>query len=107
MDDGADSAQQRRIPPVEMGPMLGRARMRAGLRGRECARLLGIPPGYLVGLETGQRCPSLTIAERIAGILALDETELGILLSGSITDAGPDHAGRDHAERGHPARRAA
>lgn len=88
---GDTGIRLRRTPPPELGPMLAAARMRRGLRGRECARLIGISPSYLVGLETGQRCPSVTVAERLAEVLALDEAERAVLLTGAVHDAGRDH----------------
>jgi transcriptional regulator with XRE-family HTH domain len=85
------TVRQRRTPPAGLGRMLNTARMRAGLRGRECARLVDISPGYLVGLETGLRCPSATIAQKLADVLALDDDERAVLLAGAVDDAGRDH----------------
>jgi transcriptional regulator with XRE-family HTH domain len=86
--------RERRIPPPELGPILAAARLRRGLRGREAARLLGISAGYLVGLESGQRCPSATIAERLVEVLELDDAERAVLIGAAVDDAGRDHPAR-------------
>ena len=83
--------RQRRTMPAEVGMMLAAARMRAGLRGRECARLVGIASSYIVALETGARCPSVTVAERLAETLHLDTDEHARLLAVAVDDAGRDH----------------
>jgi len=80
--------RQRRTMPAEVGQMLGRARMRAGWRGRECARLAGIDQSYLVRLESGQRAPSRVIAEGLAELLHLDDNERAMLLAAAVDDAG-------------------
>jgi DNA-binding XRE family transcriptional regulator len=75
------TVRQRRVPPPELGRMLGEARMRAGLRGTEAARLTGVSRQYLVRLETGQRCPSVEVAERLAVVLRLTGAEAGKLMA--------------------------
>jgi transcriptional regulator with XRE-family HTH domain len=85
--------------------MLGAARLRAGLRGREAARLLGLDPGYLVRLETGQRVPSATVARRLAEVLVLTEDETAALMGAAVTDAGADHPAKRAAGAGMSASR--
>ena len=80
--------RQRRTMPTEVGRMLAEARLRAGLRGRECARLAGVDAGYLVRLESGQRVPSRTVAEILAEVLQLDQAERGQLFAVAVDDAG-------------------
>ncbi|MHA6762063.1 helix-turn-helix domain-containing protein [Streptacidiphilus sp. PAMC 29251] len=76
--------RQRRIPPPELGQMLGRARMRADLRGREAARLVGISRQYLVRLEVGQRSPSVAVAEQLAEVLQLTAHERAALMAAAV-----------------------
>lgn len=80
--------RERRTPPPGLGSMLNAARMRAGLRGREAARLAGIDPGYLVRLESGQRVPSTVVAEALATLFGLDEAERAVLFAAAVDDAG-------------------
>ena len=74
--------------------MLAAARMRRGLRGKEAARLLGISADFLVDLQTGRRCPSVTIAEQLAEVLALEPEEREQLLAVAVDDAGRDNPWR-------------
>jgi transcriptional regulator with XRE-family HTH domain len=74
--------------------MLGTARMRAGYRLREAARLIGIGHEYLLRLETGQRVPSRSVATTIADVLGLDDIERAELLAAAL-----DGAGRDYPKR--------
>lgn len=74
----------RRVPPPGLGPMLNRARMRAGLRGPEAAREIGISRHYMFRLETGARCPSLAVAERMAVVLKLTPGERAELLAAAV-----------------------
>jgi transcriptional regulator with XRE-family HTH domain len=76
--------RQRRTMPTEVGQMLGRARMRAGLRGTEAARLLDISRQYLVRLESGQRAPSTDMADRLAVVLGLTEAERAELMAVAV-----------------------
>lgn len=76
--------RQRRVPPAELGPMLNRARLRAGLRGTEAARLVGISRQYLVRLESGQRCPSVDVAERLVEVLGIDGADRVLLLEAAV-----------------------
>lgn len=80
----------RRTPPPELGPMLGAARLRAGYRLREAARVLGLSPSYLVCLEASTRCPSRTVAQILADGLALDDDERAQLFAAAV-DGGRDH----------------
>ena len=86
--------RQRRTMPAEVGRMLAEARMRAGFRLREAERLLDVTHPYLLRLETGERTPSVTVAERIAGLLDLTEDERTQLLAVAVTDAGTNHPGK-------------
>jgi transcriptional regulator with XRE-family HTH domain len=85
------TVRQRRTPPAGLGPMLNSARMRAGYRGRECARLAQLSKSYMFELECGTRCPSLAVARRLAEVLRLGEGERALLFASSVTDAGEDH----------------
>jgi len=86
--------RQRRTPPATLGPMLGTARLRAGLRGAEAARSIGVSHAYLVYLETGQRCPSRAVAESIAAVLDLDDAERAELFAAALDDVGRSHPGK-------------
>lgn len=81
------TVRQRRIPPAEVGQMIGRARMRAGLRGPECAREVGISRPFMFRLETGQRCPSVDVAERLADVLKLTAEERPELMAAAVSRA--------------------
>lgn len=81
----------RRTPPPWMGELICTARLRAGLRGREGARLAGVSAGYLVDLEVGRSCPSTTVARALADAFAMTETERDVLVAAAVTDAGRDH----------------
>lgn len=89
-----DRIRIRRIPPAGLGPMLGTARLRAGYRLREFARLVELSHSYVLALETGQRCPSTTVAGRIAEALELTEDERALLFAAAVDDAGRDHPAR-------------
>jgi len=80
--------RQRRTPPATLGPMLGRARLRTGLRSAEAARLVGISRQYLVRLESGQRCPSVGVAEALAEVLRLDKEDRAELMAAAVTRGG-------------------
>lgn len=86
--------RQRRTMPAEVGQMISAARMRAGLRGREAERLIGISPGYLVNLESGRRAPSRTMVGRLDAVLRFTPEELAELLGAAVDDAGSDHPAR-------------
>lgn len=86
--------RERRVPPAGFGPMLRTARERAGLGQREAARDLGLSAGYMAHLEAGERCPSATVADRIADLLGLDQAEREQLLAAAVDDAGRDHPER-------------
>lgn len=86
--------RERRVPPPELGGVLRAARQRAGLGLRELGRLVGLSPGYLVNLEGGLRCPSRTVAVRLADALGLAEGERAVLMGAAVGDAGLDHPWR-------------
>lgn len=86
--------RQRRTPPPELGPTLRSARLRAGLTLRQVAEHARITDSYLSHLESGERCPSRTIAGRLATALTLDTEERVIVESGAVDDAGLDHPWR-------------
>ncbi|MDH6122030.1 transcriptional regulator with XRE-family HTH domain [Kitasatospora sp. GAS204A] len=92
-----DRIRVRRTPPPELGPMLGSARLRAGYRVREFARLVELSHSYLLHLEAGTRCPSVTVARRIAEALELTEGEWALLFAAAVDDAGRDHPARGAA----------
>jgi transcriptional regulator with XRE-family HTH domain len=83
--------RQRRTPPAGLGPVLRAARDHAGLSQSQLARRVGLTPGYLAKLENGTRCPSVTVAGRLAVVLALGDDERGQLLAAAVDDAGADH----------------
>lgn len=87
----------RRIPPPAFAPALRAARAATGLGLREAATAIGIPSGYLHALEAGARCPSRTVAERIATALAVDEDVRVVLFSSAVTGVGRDHPARAEA----------
>jgi transcriptional regulator with XRE-family HTH domain len=87
----------RRLPPEDLGPMLRRARVRSGFGLRDTARRIGISHGYLFALESGERCPSSTIAGALTEVLGLSVGESAILSAASVTDAGRDHPWRTAA----------
>ncbi|NMI57105.1 MULTISPECIES: helix-turn-helix transcriptional regulator [unclassified Streptomyces] len=89
--------RERRTPPESLGPMLRAARERAGLGVREAARRTGLSSGYMANLEAGGRCPSRTVAERLAAVLELDDDEQAQLYGAAVTDAGRDHPARTAA----------
>lgn len=84
----------RRTPPPALGPLLAAARMRAGYRLREAARLAGIPHPYLMRLEAGLRTPSRSVATVLAEVFSLDEDERAQLLAVALPDAGRDYPNR-------------
>jgi ribosome-binding protein aMBF1 (putative translation factor) len=86
--------RERRTPPEGLGPMLRTARERADLGVRAAARRLEVSSGYLAHLEAGERCPSRTVAERLAAVLELDDDERAQLYAAAVTDAGRDHPAR-------------
>jgi transcriptional regulator with XRE-family HTH domain len=81
----------RRTPPPWLGELIRTARMRAGLRGREGARLAGISPGFLCDLEVGRSCPSTSVARALAEAFKMTEAEREPLLAAAVSDAGRDH----------------
>ena len=89
--------RQRRIPPPGLGEMLSQARMRAGWRRREAARILGVSPTYLFNLEAGLRAPSRTMAQILVDGLYLGDEERALLLDAAVADAGADSPWRHSA----------
>lgn len=83
------AGMSRRVPPQGLGPMLNEARLRKNLRGPECARRVGISRPYMFRLETGQRCPSVDVAERLAEVLELTADERAELMAAAVVS--PDH----------------
>jgi transcriptional regulator with XRE-family HTH domain len=77
--------RERQIPPPWLGELIRTARLRAGLRGAEGARLAGLGRQYLVRLECGQRCPSVDAAERLAEAFKMTATERSVLLAAAVT----------------------
>lgn len=88
----------RRTPPPELGPMLAAARLRRGLLGREVARPVRMDWGHLVRLESGQRVPSRVVAEKLAGVLELDQAEREELFAAAVDDAGRSYWKRQLTE---------
>lgn len=86
--------RQRRQAPEGQGKMLRAARERAGLGVRETARKAGLSSGYVADLEAGRRCPSITVAQRLADAVDLSGVEREQLLAAAVTDAGRDHPWR-------------
>jgi transcriptional regulator with XRE-family HTH domain len=78
----------RRTPPPELGPALKARRLAAGLGLRECARRVGIAPGYLGDLESSRSCPSTAVAEALADVLNLAEASRALLASAVVPCAG-------------------
>lgn len=89
--------RQRRTPPADFGPALRQARERAGLGPAETARQASLTPSYLAKLERGTRCPSVTVAGRLADVLDVEDEQRQALLAGAVNDAGADHPGRRRA----------
>lgn len=81
----------RRTPPPGLGELIRTARMRAGFRGREGARLAGVSPGFLCDLEVGRSCPSVTMAQALADAFEMTDEERAHLLAAAVPDAGRDH----------------
>jgi transcriptional regulator with XRE-family HTH domain len=86
--------RERRTMPADVGRTLLDARLRAGLRLREAARIVGISHTHLFRLEACMRVPSRTVARLLADALALTDTERARLLEVAVTDAGRDWPGR-------------
>ncbi|MFJ9903952.1 helix-turn-helix domain-containing protein [Streptomyces sp. NPDC101152] len=86
--------RQRRTPPEGVGPMLRRARDRAGLSQSELAVRVGVRRPYINKLEHSARCPSLLVAQALADVLALDEDETAVLYGCAVDDAGHNHPAR-------------
>jgi transcriptional regulator with XRE-family HTH domain len=89
--------RERRTIPADVGRMLLDARLRAGLRLREGARVVGISHTHLFRLEACVRAPSRTVAGLLADALALTDAERVRLLEVAVTDAGRDWPGRKAA----------
>jgi hypothetical protein len=89
--------RERRIPPAQLGVMLGNARLRRGYRLREAARIGGISAAHLCLLETGQRTPSRTMADVLVELLDLTDDEQEQLYAAAVDDAGRGHWKRQRA----------
>ncbi|MFE5852533.1 helix-turn-helix domain-containing protein [Streptomyces sp. NPDC056500] len=85
----------RRVPPVELGPMLAAARARTGLAQRRASAIAGLSGHYLNAIEAGQRTPSRVVAERLAEVLELTPDERRKLFAAAVTDAGYSHPSRN------------
>lgn len=86
--------RQRRTPSPELSATLRSARQRATLTLRQVAERAGITESYLCHLESGDRCPSRTIAGRLAEALALDDEERAAVEASAVDDAGLEHPWR-------------
>ncbi|MFF7139580.1 helix-turn-helix domain-containing protein [Streptomyces sp. NPDC008196] len=95
--------RERRTMPPDVGRSLLDARLRAGLRLREAASIVGISHSHLFRLEACMRVPSLTVAIMLADALALSDAERERLLAVAVPNAGRDWPGRRTArwERRH------
>lgn len=88
------AVRQRRTPPPEMAAALRAARQRGAYTLRQVADRAGITDSYLCHLEAGERCPSRTIAGRLADALELDAGERATVEAAAVDDAGLDHPWR-------------
>ncbi|MFJ4623061.1 helix-turn-helix domain-containing protein [Streptomyces sp. NPDC088812] len=88
--------RERRTPPEGLGPLLREARETARLTPAETARRVGVTASYLAKLERATRCPSVTVAQRLAAVLDLDAVQRAVVLAGAVDDAGADHPMRQH-----------
>lgn len=86
--------RQRRTPPPELSAALRAGRQRAGLTLKALSEQARVTPSYLCHLESGERCPSRTVAGRLADALGLEGEERAALLDGAVDDAGLDHPWR-------------
>ncbi|MFC9637128.1 helix-turn-helix transcriptional regulator [Streptomyces mirabilis] len=89
--------RERRIPPEGLGPMLRRARDRAGLAQSAVALAVGVQRAFINKLEHSERCPSLLVATALCEVLALDEDEAAVVLGCAVDDAGRCHPARTAA----------
>nr|WSY53806.1 helix-turn-helix transcriptional regulator [Streptomyces sp. NBC_00886] len=86
--------RQRRTPPPELAAALRAGRQRAGLTLKTLGEQTGVTPSYLSHLESGERCPSRTVAGRLADALGLEGDERAAVIDGAVDDAGLDHPWR-------------
>ncbi|MFG3234994.1 multiprotein-bridging factor 1 family protein [Streptomyces antibioticus] len=86
--------RQRRTPPPELPAALRAGRQRAGLTLKALGEQARVTASYLSHLESGERCPSRTVAGRLADALGLEGEERAALLDGAVDDAGLDHPWR-------------
>ncbi len=87
-----------------LGQVLNRRREALGLSQRELARRLGVKASHVGYLETGRRRPSLSLLNRLAGVLGLEGELLFFLAHPEARTllARPEparEASRDHAWR--------
>jgi transcriptional regulator with XRE-family HTH domain len=80
----------RRLPPPEFGPALAAGRAAAGLGVRAAARRCGVSPGYYSLLESGQRCPSVSVARALADGLHLEAAARDVVEAAGLPNAGRD-----------------
>jgi transcriptional regulator with XRE-family HTH domain len=68
--------------------------MRAGLTLKALGEQARVTPSYPSHLESGERCPSRTVAGRLANALGLEGEERAAVVGGAVDDAGLDHPWR-------------
>lgn len=86
--------RQRRTPSPELSATLRIARKRSGLTLKTLGERARVTPSYLCHLESGERCPSRTVAGRLADALGLEGEERAAVVDGAVDDAGLDHPWR-------------
>ncbi|MFK0154608.1 multiprotein-bridging factor 1 family protein [Streptomyces sp. NPDC090493] len=86
--------RERRTPPVALGGALRQARESASLSQGAVAVAVGVRADYISKLERGERCPSVTVARALAGVLHLDGAAAEMLARVAVDDAGRDHPAR-------------
>lgn len=88
--------RQRRTPPDGLGQALREAREAVGLSQAATAQACGIGQSYLAKLEDSSRCPSVTVADRLAEVLQLGDLARALLAAAAVDDAGRSHPARTH-----------
>jgi hypothetical protein len=89
---GQDPAWRRRVA-CRVLPAGALAVLRAGVRahgwsGAELGRRADVSARYAGNLLAGERCPSVTVADRLVQALALDEDAAAVLLDAAVPLAG-------------------
>lgn len=87
----------RHLPPPEFGPALAAVRAAAGLSLGQAAARCGISRGYWWLLETGQRCPSQSVARALAAGLDVDDAARAVIEGAGLPGRGRDNAMRQPA----------